>query len=200
LLFLGFVTFERAIQTAIENMVHSRGINRIRHFYLELAPEMRRYFIHSANDDVEGALHNMGIVPSNSEWQHFVTNAGTVAVINSVLAGVFAGMVSSFVASGSLYLCGGFGVAVFAVSVLMHRRYQTNKYTEFEKRLETQFPGGAKPETYPNGKDACGASSGSSHRTSSPTSISPPSRTWAQTPPRQAGRRARCRPGQVSSI
>jgi hypothetical protein len=40
LLFLGFVTFERAIQTAIENMVLSRGINRLRHYF------HRRYQIH----------------------------------------------------------------------------------------------------------------------------------------------------------
>lgn len=138
LLFLGFVTFERAIQTAIENMIHSRGINRIRHYYVELAPEMRRYFIHSTHDDVAGALHGMGIVPA--PWQHFVTNAGMVAVINSVLAGVFAGMLSAYVASLSMAVLAGIGVAVFTVSVVAHRRYQLNRYTVYEARLETLFP------------------------------------------------------------
>lgn len=144
LLFLGFVTFERAIQTAIENMVLSRGINRLRHYYLERAPEVKRYFIQSAHDDVPGALHNMGIVPSASEWQHFVTNAGTIAVINSVLTGVFAGMLSGFASSWPLYASGGVGIAAFVLSVLFHRRYQVRKYVEFEKRLETLFPSDSK--------------------------------------------------------
>jgi len=140
LLFLGFATFERAIQTAIENMIHSRGINRIRHYYVELAPEVGRYFIHSTHDDVAGALHNMGILPRESKWQHFVTNAGTVSVINSVLAGVFTAMLSRFASPWPIYVCAGLGVLVFAFSVYAHRRYQINRYVEFEGRLKTLFP------------------------------------------------------------
>src|ERR1043165_1375795 len=114
LLFLGFATFERAIQTAIENMIHSRGINRIRHFYVELAPEVGRYFIHSTHDDVAGALHNMGIIPraSESKWQLLVTNAGTVSVINSVLAGVFAGMLARFASPWPVSVCAGLGAGL----------------------------------------------------------------------------------------
>lgn len=143
LLFLGFATFERAIQTAIENMIHSRGINRIRHYYVELAPEVGRYFIHSTHDDVAGALHDMGIVPRESKWQHFVTNAGTISVINSVLAGVFAGLLSRYASPWPLPVCAGLGLAVFAASVYAHHRYQMNKYAEFEGRLKTLFPGDA---------------------------------------------------------
>jgi hypothetical protein len=140
LLFLGFVTFERALQTAIENMIHSRGINRIRHYYVELAPEVGRYFIHSTHDDVAGAVQNMGIVPKESWWQHLVTNAGMVAVVNSVLAGVFTGMLVRFVTSLPVYVAAGAGVAVFLVSVIAHHSYQLKKFTEFEGRLKTLFP------------------------------------------------------------
>ena len=140
LLFLGFVTFERAIQTAIENMIHSRGINRIRHYYVETAPEVGRYFIHSTHDDVAGAVQNMGIVPEESWWQHLVTNAGMVAVVNSVLAGVFAGMLMRFTTSLSVYYAAGIGLAVFAASVVAHHRYQLKRYIQFEGRLKTLFP------------------------------------------------------------
>ncbi len=139
LLYLGFVTFERAIQTAIENMIHTRGINRIRHYYVELAPEIRRYFIHSTHDDVTGALKGMGI-PSSSNWQHFVTNAGTVAVINSTLAGAFAGMLVRFLTPLNLYGVIGTGIAVVAAAAVAHHRYQMRRYAESEKGLETLFP------------------------------------------------------------
>ncbi len=91
-----------------------------------------------------GALHNMGIIPRESKWQHFVTNAGTVSVINSVLAGVFAAMLFRFASPWPIYVSAGLGVAVFALSVYAHRRYQMNRYVEFEGRLKTLFPG--KPE------------------------------------------------------
>jgi hypothetical protein len=138
LFFLGLVTFERLVQTAIENMLYSREINRIRHYYVELAPEISRYFIQSTHDDVAGALRDMGLVYSN--WNHFVTNAGMVAVINSVLAGVFAGLLSKFASSLSIYAVAGLGIAVFVVSVIAHRRHQLNKYAQVESRLETLFP------------------------------------------------------------
>ena len=34
------------------------------------------------------------------KWQHFVTNAGTVSVVNSVLAGAFARVLSRFASPG----------------------------------------------------------------------------------------------------
>lgn len=140
LLFLGFVTFERAIQTAIENMLLSRGINRIRHFYVETAPEVNKYFMQSANDDVDGALYNMGIVPSSSTFQHFVTNAGMISVINSILAGVFSGILLSFEFSFNVYICALIGIVIFILSAFLHHSYQMRKYADFEKRLEVLFP------------------------------------------------------------
>ncbi|WP_245491943.1 MULTISPECIES: hypothetical protein [unclassified Mesorhizobium] len=47
LYFIGLVTFVRAVQVAIEDMVHARGMARIRHCYTELTPSMARYLVHS---------------------------------------------------------------------------------------------------------------------------------------------------------
>ncbi len=129
------------VAVAIENMIHTRGINRIRHYYVELAPDVARYFIHSTHDDVAGALQGMGIVPS--KWQHFVTNAGMVSVINSVLAGVFAGMVAEFTTPLPIYGVIAVGLGVVALTVAAQHRYQLSKYAEIDKGLETLFPSDA---------------------------------------------------------
>src|SRR3982751_1137959 len=50
LVFLGIVTFERVLQTALEDWMYACEINRIRHYYAEIAPEMKRYFIESTRD------------------------------------------------------------------------------------------------------------------------------------------------------
>jgi hypothetical protein len=44
LVFLGTVTFVRAVETGIEDAICGQAINRIRRFYLELAGEDARYF------------------------------------------------------------------------------------------------------------------------------------------------------------
>ncbi|QHT70617.1 hypothetical protein GXP67_30170 [Rhodocytophaga rosea] len=140
LLFLGMITFERAIQTAIENMVHSRGINRIRHYYVELAPKLKPYFIHSIHDDVASAVRDMGIMPTHSFWQHLVTNAGMIAVINSILIGVFSGMVLRFVNLLPVYGFTISGILLFLLGVVIHHRYQMKKYSAFEQGIQTIFP------------------------------------------------------------
>ncbi len=35
--------------------------------YVEVAPEMECHFIHSTHDDVAEDVHDMGIIPSNSQ-------------------------------------------------------------------------------------------------------------------------------------
>lgn len=69
-----------------------RGINRIRHFYIEVAPETAPYFVLSQYDDVPGVRGSMGI-PVRSPWQRFLTSAITISIINSLVGGVLAGAV-----------------------------------------------------------------------------------------------------------
>src|SRR5256714_10361251 len=41
LLFMGLITFERVLQAGSLDVIYARGINRIRHLYLEDAPQMQ---------------------------------------------------------------------------------------------------------------------------------------------------------------
>jgi hypothetical protein len=138
LIFLGFVTFIRVNQTGIEDMFAARGINRIRHYYTEVAPDMEKYFIMSAHDDMVGYLKNMGGQPSL--FQQFVSTAGLVSVINSVLTAVFVGMLVSLLFSASLLVCIAAGVVVFVVSVVLYARHQHEHWKQTEKHLKVLFP------------------------------------------------------------
>ena len=82
LTFVGFVTFERALQTSIEDTEYARRIALLRTYYFEHAPEISRYLV--SNTPAE-RLH-MGRVPGD-RWQGFRTVAGMVAVLTAVLAG-----------------------------------------------------------------------------------------------------------------
>src|SRR6266567_4478596 len=90
LFFMGLITFERVLQAGIEDVTYARGINRIRHLYLEYAPDMQPYFILGSHDDEELLLRQESMLPT---WvQSFFGMASMVAVITSVLAGSFLGM------------------------------------------------------------------------------------------------------------
>ena len=145
LIFLGFVTFDRVLQTALEDWIYASEINRIRHYYAEIAPEMKRYFIESTHDDAPGVLQSIGLKPAT--WQYFLTGSGMVGGINSILVGVFAGIALRFGASLHIYAAAGVGAAVSAVSVWLHYKHQISRFTEVGERLKTQFPSNDKRDS-----------------------------------------------------
>jgi hypothetical protein len=139
LIFLGIVTFIRVYQTGTEDMVAARGINRIRHYYAEVAPDIERYFILSTHDDMKGMLTNMG-VQKQGWWQLFVSTHGLVGVINSILAAVFVGLVASFLLNTSIPIAILGGVVIFGISEYLHFRYQNIAYEQSEQSLKVLFP------------------------------------------------------------
>src|SRR5919201_233473 len=63
-------------------------MNRIRHYFLELAPEMERYFVLPATDDPWVTLAAVGIQRwRNPWWQSLLTAGSMIVVVNSVLGG-----------------------------------------------------------------------------------------------------------------
>ena len=111
LIFLGLVTFIRVNQTGTEDMVSARGINRIRHYYTEVAPHVKEYFILSTHDDMPGYLQNLRA--PNSILQQFASTAGLVSLINSILSAVFAGLLAFSIFKTSLIVCIASGAVIF---------------------------------------------------------------------------------------
>src|SRR5947207_15783107 len=80
LFFMGLITFERVLQSGLADFMYARGINRIRHLYLEYAPQMQPYFILSSHDDQEETLRHEAM--HTYWWQVFLSTAGMIVVIN----------------------------------------------------------------------------------------------------------------------
>ena len=134
LFFLGLVTFDAVLQSAIEETVYTRGINRIRHLYVELAPQVKEYFILSTHDDT------VGIFRRARWWQSFLTLAGMIAVINSILAGAFTGLLVAQLSTLSLPLSVIAGAGVFLVVLVVHQRYQVSQWRQNTQNLTVLFP------------------------------------------------------------
>jgi hypothetical protein len=95
LLVVGLASFERLLQLGIENIRTVVAINRVRRYYLEVAPELRPHFTLSANDDPQGVFTSLGSIRGGVRpWDLFVTNAGLVGVIDAIVSGVLATLVA----------------------------------------------------------------------------------------------------------
>jgi len=137
LLFMGLITFERVLQSGSADIIYAHGINRIRHLYL-YAPQMQPYFILSSHDDTILPIENLGPM-HRSRWQVFLTMAGMMAVLNSVLVGSFVGLLLAALTL-PLWACTSAGVVTFVVSVGIHQRYQWRQWMRLGRNLPVLFP------------------------------------------------------------
>jgi hypothetical protein len=114
-LIIGLASFERLLQLGIENIRTVVAINRVRRYYLEVAPELRPHFTLSDRDDSVGVLASLGSIRGGIKpWDLFVTNAGLVAIVDAILSGVIATLVVS-AANGSEGLAAAVGIVAGAI-------------------------------------------------------------------------------------
>jgi hypothetical protein len=97
LTFVGLVTFERTLQTSIEDTEYARRIALLRTYYFEHAPEIDQYLLSVPPAE---RLH-MQRVPGD-RWQGYRTVAGMVAVLTAVLAGSTAALAAILIFDHSL--------------------------------------------------------------------------------------------------
>lgn len=140
LLFMGIATYVRLVQTAMADILYLRGINRIRHFYTELAPQTKPYFVLSIYDDRSGVIDALGITPS--PWQAFFSISGVVMTVNSVIAGVFSGLLVNLIPGISLWIQFAVGLGVLLLVFVLHARNQRQVYARFLARNKARFPSG----------------------------------------------------------
>jgi hypothetical protein len=115
LAFVGVVTFLRLVQCSIEDLAYAHRVALLRTFYLRLSPELEPYLLTSRETR-----------SAPSAWQLTLTAAGMVAVINSVVVAVCAGLMLEAAGVDSLALplaCGAvIGAGAFSLHERHHRR------------------------------------------------------------------------------
>ena len=129
LAFLGLVTFDRTLQTGIEDHYYARRIAHLRGYYFRRAPELTGY-LQSVQPDQRLKIQGM---PRARRWQGLLTVAGMVAVITGVLAGsavaLLAAAVSHYSLSWALVLGVPAGVGLLIVLLRTQQRAWTRALT-----------------------------------------------------------------------
>jgi hypothetical protein len=137
LFFIGMTTFHRVIQIGNADTIYTRGINRIRHFYTQIAPDTEPYFILPTRDDFTAVTDELG---GTGVFQTFLSTPGLVNGLNSVLVGVFIGVLLHLVFDLTLLVCVIVGIIGFVISVYLHTRYLGMLHDANQRRLKVMFP------------------------------------------------------------
>jgi hypothetical protein len=125
LAFVGLVTFERAVQSSIEDTEYARRIALLRGYYFENAPEIAPYLLRAARAERLLTEPATGLL-----WQGFRTVAGMVSVITAVLAGSTAALVAIVISDHSLAAAVVSGALVALPALLAMIRIQNSAWEQ----------------------------------------------------------------------
>ncbi len=116
---IGLMTFERVMQSGMEDLGYARRIALLRGYYFDEAPELAPYLLSAPEHH---RLQALGL--GGGRWQAYRTAASMVAVITAVLAGSAVGLLAAIVSAHSLAaaLAAGGTAAVIALAALMRRQ------------------------------------------------------------------------------
>jgi hypothetical protein len=150
--YVGFTTFVRLIQLRMADFLYVQATNRLRRFYLDVAPDAAPYLSASAFDDIRGIVYsasgikNLEFKPGSMRFQRLITSSGQVEVVNSFLVGVFAALLAQF-----FELPGALTAVIAVMSGLiayyLHYAYDTRVVRAVNAQMEFRFPTPAPEDT-----------------------------------------------------
>ncbi len=138
---LGIVTFIRLVECGAEDFRYGLAINRIRHYYEEVAGDRADLFLLSGHDDGAGVFANMGL-PAEGRKPYFAFSSA-ILVINSVLGGAAVTFAAGAFLDPSLAVAVAVGIAAAIVSVVAWIRY-ADRLLDSAAQTEPLFPSPAR--------------------------------------------------------
>jgi hypothetical protein len=140
-LLLGVTTYLRLGESNGLDAMTVIGMNRIRHAYLEMAPDLAPYFVTGTHDDLAGLRITQGLRPGGSPAAHLVAATPVVVMmVNAVVAGAIAGLV--VVQAGAAGL--GALVAsmlVFVAAIAAQAEHGRRMVARVQQSIVSRFPG-----------------------------------------------------------
>lgn len=142
--FVGVATVRRLLMLNRDDYVTVVGMNRLRHGYLELHPELEQNFTTSPYDDLTGALRTLGIDAAThggvgSFFHRSVTLPGMVGVLVSSVAAAIGGL-AAVGFGGPIYVVILVGGAAFAATELLIMRTGRRSFRGYGPSLDSRFP------------------------------------------------------------
>ena len=142
-LIIGITTVVRVRGANTEDLFAVQGMARVRHGYVELAPETEPYFSTGIYDDLPGVLMAYGTVNQRSMRASFIyglsTSGGMLILVLSLVAGSFGAVASLAIgATGLSPLL--IGLAAAAATFAIGVRWSYGTFARNQRNLVARFP------------------------------------------------------------
>lgn len=122
---VGFLTFLRLGDASDEDRLLVVGMNRLRHAYLELAPELEPYFVTGHTDDEAGILRTYGSDFRIRPSRVLASSPALVGILNVVVSGILGALAArSFDATDAVVVATGIAAAMAVAAGLSAMAYR----------------------------------------------------------------------------
>jgi hypothetical protein len=141
-LLVGLGTFLRLVEADVEDTWLIIGMNRIRHAYLELAPDLEPYFVTSSNDDGPGVMRTYAFRDRVGIGHWLSGSPLLVGLIEATVFGVLAAIVcQAGGAAGTAQMACGVLAGLIVVAALAAIAYR--RVVGMSRAFQPRFPGEA---------------------------------------------------------
>ncbi len=138
LCFMGFVTRARLGQLSRADFQYQRAINRIRHAYVDVAPDAARYLTLSIYDDVRGVVQTA--VYREDRRMGLLAAGEMISVINSVILGLVGAIGFRWLAGVDWFIAILVGMAVGIMFAIIDFRMSEVRWKKYVATFEVRFP------------------------------------------------------------
>jgi hypothetical protein len=138
-LVVGLATTIMLGEANTEDFVLVAGLNRLRHGYLDLAPELEPYFITAHHDDPAVVMVSYGMGSRRRFSRYLAGTPNLVAAINIVICGVFVALIAQTLgASDGAALVAGLIAAVGAIASFV--AWEASCIRRAQRAYQPHFP------------------------------------------------------------
>jgi hypothetical protein len=138
-LLVGLGTYFRLVEADIEDAWLIIGMNRLRHAYIELAPELEPYFIASHHDDAPGIWTTYSFRRRIGVTHWLSGSPVVVGIINAVVTGVLAALICEAAGAGDT-LRSVVAATTTVAAALVLGFLGLHKVHEVSRAYEPRFP------------------------------------------------------------
>ncbi len=139
MLALGIGTLIRLGDAMTEDVWLVMGMNRLRHAYLDIAPDLEPYFLTGHHDDLAGIMQTRGPRPQMGPSRILAATPSIVAIIDAILVGVILALLVGLVNDHPVAPSVAGVVAALATIVVLVGVIPSREMNRFAQALEPRF-------------------------------------------------------------
>jgi hypothetical protein len=148
-LFVGATTFVRLVEINNEDVHWVYGMNRLRHAYRDMEPDLEPYFVTGVGEDDAAIVRTFGSHGTGSAITHaLVTTPATIAFVNAMVAAVLAAIALMEVQM-TMEPAVGVGAVVFLAACVVQIWFNRYSAAVYQREHAHRDPVGDDPSAMP---------------------------------------------------